>query len=438
MRRLSHAFCLILPLLGHLGSLEAEAQGSSDSSRTLAARYLKQADSLARKDGGRLWGRSLEGPLMLVDRTSRAIVANMADTEGHLTLSDGVFVGSLPTEQNLANTAFPWGGLRWTMVLLPLPEDPALRGAILMHELWHRMQDSLGFPAASPTNDHLAERDGRVWLRLEGRSVASALRATGAARKQAIADALTFRRYRRSLFPGADTSERALEMNEGLADYTGFTLAGFTGKNGDAALAARMITIDTASSLGRSFAYYTGPAYGRLLDESGVTWRASLTARDDLAERLGRAFRLPKTTPPLGDAEQRAQGYGYGDVVREEDARAVAQVAHRAALKQRFVTGPVLRLPLREMRVAFDPGKVEPLDSSGTVYETLRIVDRWGILDVTEGGGLIRDWVEAVVPAPTAVDSNRAVGPGWTLELAKGWRIEPRPQDGDFIMLETR
>jgi hypothetical protein len=375
---------------------------------------------------------------MLVDRTSRAIFANMADTEGHLTLRDGVFVGSLPTEQNLANTAFPWGGLRWTMVLLPLPGDPALRGALLVHELWHRIQDSLGFPGASPTNDHLAERDGRVWLRLEGRALASALRANGGARKQALSDALTFRRCRRSLFPGADSSERALEMNEGLADYTGFTLAGFIGRKGDSALAARMITIDTAPSLGRSFAYYTGPAYGRLLDESGATWRASLTARDDLAERIGRALGLPKTTLTPDDAERRGRAYGFADVVREEDARAVAQVAHRAALRQRFVTGPVLRLPLREMRVAFDPGKVEPLDSAGTVYETLRIVDRWGILDVTEGGGLIRDWVEAVVPAPTAVDSNRAVGPGWTLQLAKGWRIESRSQDGEFVVLEGR
>jgi hypothetical protein len=95
----------------------------------------------------------------------------------------------------------------------------------------------------------------------------------------------------------------------------------------------------------------------------------------------------------------------------------------------------VLRLPLREMRLGFDPGRVEPLDSVGTVYGTLRIVDRWGVLEVTAGGGLVRGWVEAIVPAPTDRNGTRISGEGWTLDLATGWRITPGTRAGDLELL---
>ena len=145
-------------------------------------------------------------------------------------------MGTLPADQNVSNTGFDWSGTRWTMVALPVPTDPVSRAALMMHERWHRIQDSLGFPAASPTNDHLDTRDGRLWLRLEGRALQRALLTKGDKRRAAASDAVLFRRYRRQLIPGADSSERALEMNEGLAEYTGLTLAGF----GDSAIARQV------------------------------------------------------------------------------------------------------------------------------------------------------------------------------------------------------
>ncbi|HEY7028288.1 MAG TPA: hypothetical protein VH438_11805 [Gemmatimonadales bacterium] len=405
----------------------ASAQANSTDT-ALIRQYLREADSIAAGDGGLLWGLSLAGPMMLVDRTTRAITANVADGEGRLKQAGSVFVGTLPADQNVSNTGFNWAGKRWTMVALPVPSNPVSRAALMMHERWHRIQDSLGFPASSPTNDHLDARDGRLWLRLEGRALQRALVTRGDKRRVAASDAVLFRRYRRQLISGADSSERALEMNEGLAEYTGLTLAGFS----DSAIARQVATLDTASSLGRSFAYYTGPAYGRLLDALGMAWRPSLKPSQDLSALLATAL-LPNPIPSLTDAVQRAGAYGYELVKQQEEARAVARTARQAELRQRFVTGPVLSLPLRDMKVGFDPNRVEPLDSVGPVYATLRVVDSWGVLDVTEGGGLIRDWQEAIVPAPR-ISKGKISGPGWTLDLAEGWILVPGTRQGDYTV----
>ncbi len=118
--------------------------------RTAAAAALAEAQALCEADAGRLWGASLCGPLLIADPRTRAVIANQAGAEGGLTASDGVFTGVLPADINIANTAVEWDGVRWTMLMAPLPDDAESRGALLMHESWHRIQPEIGLPAASP------------------------------------------------------------------------------------------------------------------------------------------------------------------------------------------------------------------------------------------------------------------------------------------------
>src|SRR6185369_9860109 len=100
-------------------------------------------------------------------------------------------------------------------------------------------------------------------------------------------------------------------------------------------------------------------------------------------------------------APVRAASYGYAVVRREESLRAARQHARLLALRSRFERGPVLELPLAEMKLGIDPGKVETLDSLGTVYGSLRLSDRWGVLQADSTGGLISpDWLRLIVPAP--------------------------------------
>src|SRR4029079_12075047 len=94
------------------------------------------------------------------------------------------------------------------------------------HELWHRIQDQLGLPSSGASNDHLDTRDGRYWLQLEWRALAAALATSGPDEKRAITDAALFRTRRHRIFPGGADEERAMEMHEGLAEYTGVRLSG--------------------------------------------------------------------------------------------------------------------------------------------------------------------------------------------------------------------
>jgi hypothetical protein len=166
-----------------------------------------------------LWGVSLCGPMMFVDPRTRSIVANQPDANGVLTLQNGVYIRVLPKSQNLANTATEWSGTHWTQMIWPLPEDQSERDTLMMHELFHRIQDQLKIPLGhGGDNAQLGTPDGRYYLQLEYRALARALNAdTDDERRAAVTDSLVFREERYRLFPHAAAEEKALELNEGLA-----------------------------------------------------------------------------------------------------------------------------------------------------------------------------------------------------------------------------
>ncbi|MBO8043943.1 hypothetical protein J6396_40470, partial [Pseudomonas aeruginosa] len=142
--------------------------------------------------------------------------------QGALKASGNVFAGQLPADAIVANTAVDWSGTRWTQLLWPLPQDASRRSTLLAHEMFHRLQPAL--PIIAPTeggNEHLDTLEGRYWLQLEWRALADALAATDAvAQHTAMMDALAFRAERHHQFPAAAQDEAALELNEGLAEYT--------------------------------------------------------------------------------------------------------------------------------------------------------------------------------------------------------------------------
>ena len=401
----------------------------------VAGRHFAEARALCARDGGRLWGRSLCGPMMFADPSTRAVVASEPDREGFLKRSGGVFVGALPPDINIANTAFGWAGVNWMLVMsTAVPADRYRRGGMLMHELWHRAQAALGFPASGAGNEHLDTREGRVWLQLEWRALGSALASRGLTRRRAVADALLFRARRRALFPRAAVEEREMEMHEGLAEYTGVRLGG----SPDPARLVVDFNLAEESrreSFVRSFAYASGPAYGLLLDEAAPGWTRRLRKTDDLAELLRVRLRLTPTRDDERVAATRARVYGGEDLtaaeVRREEARRQVVAGYRA----RLVEGPVLSIPLRSMRMSFDPGNLVPLEGLGTVYPNIRVVDVWGVLNVARGGALMnKTYSGIVVSAPPDASARPTQGDGWTLELNDGWMLAPGAREGDFVL----
>lgn len=399
----------------------------------LARRHFQQASALTARDGGRLWGRSLAGPILFVDPATRTVLADSPDLEGLLRPLGGFYTGTLPPSEMAANTGLRWAGRTWAMIRWPPTADSLERGVLLVHELWHRIQAGLGLPLDDPPNPHLATLEGRLWLRLEARALRRALDARGAARSRALRDALLFRRRRQARFSGADSTERQLEMNEGLAEYTGVAVAAPDSAALHDLVAERLAALDTIAHYEREFAYQTGPAYGFFLDQLAAGWRAGLGSGDDLSRLLNRA--LGGKSAATAQAVARGQAYGYAAVRREETARERRRAAHLAALRERFVTGPVLELPLTEMKLGFDPAEVESMDSLGIVYGKLRLSDKWGVMQCDATGGLVSfDWHRLIVPAPADTAGRRLTGAGWVLELAPAWRLVPGTRRGDWTV----
>lgn len=392
------------------------------------AEIFADAKAVCEADGGALWGVDLCTPILLVDPTTRTIHAARRGESDALKPEGDLFVGALPETVNIANTALDWDGVRWAMVMRPLPNEPTERRALLAHESWHGVQERLGLPGASPTPEHLSTTEARVLMRLEWRALSAALGAGEAGgRDQAIADALAFRTARRGMAGEGADQERQLEMNEGLAQYTGLRLSG-----GDATAGARkaLREAEAADTFVRSFAYASGPAYGLLLDQADSGWRRGLKGSDDLGVLLSAGANVV-----AGDAAAAEARYGGAEIRADEERRAAVARAVAAAWTARLVDGPRLTLPFQSMQIAFNPGTLTALGDAGTVYPTLRVVDVWGILEVTDGALIDPNWSGATVAAPASADARE--GPGWTLRLNPGWELGPGDRPGDFRLRKT-
>jgi hypothetical protein len=426
---------LLIPAAA-MAALMAPATALAQIDTTMAERFFAEATAAceadANADGGALWGVSLCGPMMLVNPRTREVVADQAGRSGFLTPSGALHAGVLAPAIPLANTAVEIDGVRWTMVLLPLPDDVQARRALMMHEAWHRIQPELGLPMASPVPAHLATPEGRVAMRLEWRALGAALIAADAlSLRTAIADALTFRAARH-MQAGADGAEqeRQLEMNEGLAEYTGLKLSGAADPAREAAQALRMA--DQADSFPRIFAYASGPAYGLLLDELSPGWRTGLAADADLGALLAAVIDFEAPDGDIsGPVQVSAARYGGEAIATEEVAQASGRESQSAAYVARLVDGPTLTVPFQPaMRISFDPNTVTPLPPHGVVYPTATITDAWGVLTVTNGALVHDTFRSAAVPAPAS--ATTLSGDGWTLTLNSGWRIVPGNRPGDF------
>ena len=422
-------------LLATMGAANPSSAQQAGIDPTLAAQYFAEVRALADADNGNLWGVPLAGPIVMVDPTTRAAVANQADATGVLKKVGDVYAGTWPDDMPVANTAIDWAGGRWSIVVWPVPEDPTTRGTVMLHELFHRIQPELGLPTGDPLNSHLDEPDGRIWIQLEWRALAVALTSRGKDRERALTDALTFREQRRARFPLAAASENALELYEGLAEYTGIQLGGGLAKAAQT-VADRLTNVDPEESLVRSSAYRSGPAYGLLLDAAGQVWRSRLRPSHDLGRLLQRALDLRLPNDVVSAALSRSGRYDGKELLKAEHARAEARAERLQEVRARYIRGPVLEIPVAgSFTFTFDPGNLISLGDFGTLYPNATIDDAWGHLVVT--GGALIDFTRGrvVVTAPESIDARPLTGLGWTLELQPGWRLQETGPAGSYRLV---
>lgn len=394
-----------------LGAPAAHAQ--EFAREAAAARELQQ---MCRGDGGRLWGASLCGPLLVADPATRRVWASQRDGQGVLQLRGEGWAGQLPNAVPIANAALDWAGQRWTMLMAPLPEDPVERRVLLAHEAWHRVQQTIGLQAQNSDCAHLETERARYLLRLEMRALAVALRSNASARRRAAQHALAFRMARLTEFPPAAAGEASLDRNEGLAAYTGVKLGA---EDPDIYAARTLDQYDAHDAYARAYAYATGPAYGLLLDQYRPEWR----------RELGRYAPADVLTMAVGggslsvrDLREAAERYGGPTMAAEERARAEEKRAQIAEMQRRYVEGPRLELPLEAMQFEFDPNQVTPVEGLGSFYRTLTLRDVWGEFRATEGAVISADFRRLTAAAPLP---GGLTGPGWRLLLNPGFRVIP-------------
>lgn len=417
-----------------------------DTATVLGA--LRDARASCEADAGRLWGKTMCGPIALVDRGTRLVVAN--DTvpgRRHLPFADA-FVTTLPADLFLANFAFSWGGRLWTMVLTPLPAERVARNALVMHEAFHREQVALGLPTASSLNNHLDEREGRTWLRLEYHALADGVDALarGAApdARRHAQHAMLFRAARHAAYPGADSLERVLEMHEGLSEYTGWKLAIGAEPGAMARVARHVRDYERTPTFVRAFAYGTGPGLGLLLDAFAPNWRQHVKARPDLAGLLAEAVAFRPPTDVRRVAQAAANEYGRAEIDRSEASRDSVRAPLMRGYRARLADGPTITVRGTPYSVgwAADPTALVGFDLHATVYPAGTFSGAWGSVVVERGGALVwNDFSTVRIGAPTRApgESDRKVaGDGWTLTLNEGWVLRPDPDKPGSLRIVPR
>src|SRR5438477_9387005 len=246
------AFCtaiLAYVVIGHPPPAVAQV----DEQR--AQEYFKEARALCERDGGRLWGVSVCAPMVIADRRTQTLTTSQPAPEG-----------ARPRLLGIVNAPIEWGGATWGAYVWDdvVNKTPRERNEIFLHELFHGVQPRLGLMAPALATEHLDAADGRYWLRLEWRALARALRESGDERNLAVRDALAFRQARRMLYPASVEDERAQEIGEGLAAYTGTVLAAPSAADAIVGAVGLLATAEAGESFVRTFAYTSGPAYGLL------------------------------------------------------------------------------------------------------------------------------------------------------------------------------
>jgi hypothetical protein len=404
-----------------------------------AIRALNQWSSVCSTDGLLLWGKSLCGPMVLVDPSTRSTIANGPDPDGAFKPLENVYVGVLPQQFIPANTSIHWGQGNWSMILLPLPDDPFMRISLLAHESFHRIQPDLGLSASDEPDPALDSEAGRLWMRMELRALARALRSEGGAGRQSAADAMLFRTYRDQLCPGTAGLEAAMEKQEGLAEYTGVFI-GLRETGDTVSREARVVeSFEDSNAFARSFGYAVGPALGLLLDRYSPGWRKGIREAESLDSMLISALKFQPPANLQSSAKERASLYGYRAVASAEKEREQSHQAFLSELQKKFLHSPTLDFPKApEMTRTFNPQTLVPFPPYGTFYPSGTFAANWGKLEVESGGALLApDNYSLRLPAPSDTNARPVRGDGWTLQLAPGWTIRRSDETKNYVVVPS-
>ena len=387
--------------------------------------YFSEIEAACNRDNGKMWGKNLYGPVMFIDRPTRKIVANMPDNDGILKLKDGIYTGSYPKEMIIDNSSKTFGGTLYASAALMPREDTlrtigmALQGLYLSHLI------SSGREIPRYNTRQIDDKNARLWLKLEWHALRKALSSKGDIQKQSLRDALIFRGARRELFPKEIRDEDAFESVMGLSMLTYAIFSATSTEQAGQNLLKSLNDFYEFQSYSRTYGFIHGALYGFLAYEKGFNFKNPLPDTLDLAGVAKELYEIQLPEICRDVAGSLALGYDLENIYKEEETR-LTEIKDR--LHRRisvFTEKPVVFFELESPYFDFEPEEVRSLDTLGTIYNSIRVLDNWGKLTVEKGGCLVSSNLKSIrVTAKNLTESkNHFSGDGWHLILNSDWQM---------------
>ncbi|MDD4747507.1 MAG: hypothetical protein PHW19_09505 [Salinivirgaceae bacterium] len=387
------------------------------------AKYIREYEKLAKLEINNIWGISLSTPIIVVVPENEQIITNQR--VAGLKKYKNVYYGENKEILSGGCGVKKWLNKNWAFFTYPFPTEDSSRFSLFFHECFHCIQDSLQLKGLWTNCSHLNELSARVLLKLEIKALQVSLRKEGSLVD--LKNALCFRQERYLLHKNARKDETSIEILEGLAEYTGNRLTGYSSSD-------VVKYIDQKSEYNaQSFAYLTGLLYGYILDYSSIDWKKTITINDNFLEFTANAFNIKLPDSISAFNKKNKYLYGYKEILQNEKVKTDSMESLQNKYLTVFWKNPVLEIETKTCtNVVFRSDTIVPF-REGKVYNKVKITGNWGQINI-EGEVFLGNKI--LVTEPKTINGSNIKGNGWNLQLNENWQIKKVSQNLFILILK--
>lgn len=415
--------------------IDLHSQDSLKSKNISDASFLfKEVKRICDNDGGELWGENLFSKAILINIDNRFFVANDSLPIDNCARKGMYFIGYLPNIYPMANSTLKVGSKKYASIRYSDKNefDTLLYIRTFIHEMFHVFMSSNNYDNVTYNNPHMDTRDGRVYLQLELLALKKALISNGVNRKEAIKEALCFRNKRQSLFPNSKANENNFEIQEGLAQYTEYSLAIFSERERMSTLLNSIDRLIKETSYMRSFGYETGASYA-FLNNISNDWRKTVFIENDLSKITMNLYGVNDTEVDTSNLSIYIKNYDYKSILLKEDSIEGAKEIFKLNIIERFNNGVLLVADLEDNSFSIISNMIQ-LDSTSTYFPYIKLTGKFGYINSKNEA--IINWLKNEVYfllENIIVENNKTNSNDIVVDINKGWGIEKRDRQYKLV-----
>ncbi len=376
--------------------------------------YISEFENEAKIENSKTWDISFDIPIIIA--TENIVITNR--NIENFNKYKNIYYGITNEIKPGAHTSISWKGIDWAFYTYPDKsfEIRKERLNLFFHEAFHRNQKFLKLNGEWTQCSHLNNSNARTLLKLEYNALLKCL--TDINNSTSIIDALSFRAYRYYLYPKAYNEEQSIEICEGLANYTGLKLSGYTN---DEVLNILKYRKSFNSQL---FAYYTGALYGFILDKTDSTWRKEINNKDNFLYFTQKRLDLKLPEHLKMHIKKVRNNYGWDTISKTEKIISKKTKKQEKYYSKIFFKNPIIKIPrnLCTGGFIFNSSIIFPL-AEGKVYNGFSTYGDWGEL-IAKDEIFFSDNI--LLPTPFEIKENLIIGNGWQIKLNNNWEIEQK------------